>query len=382
MKSMFLLITALSLVAAGAAGQWLEIDVFKPYAIWFLGGGLVIMCSVAQEITYYRTGYNWSEASNQPKPLRLTLRDYIKAFVCWLNAFKWTYAFEPGLYYTGDRYDRKAPLLVTSNYFLTVFLVTRRVRGFNARLLVIDTDGINVWCSASEEKFSHTEILKQLDRYQRSLLTNDRRLELILPKLGLAGVNLKILRKANIHPIIGPIYAKDLPIYLSQSHFMDRAEDRVLFGMQSRLYTWLPGLFQSLGYSFAIVLLFWGIEQIWGFPVPVGIVFLTGILATAYPILFPWIPGVRFAVKGLWLAAFTSLAICALTALGVLSLPDLPMTLLFTFGTAVFFGLSYTGNSAVSNYSRVRKEIARFLPLYAFLYAASLAAFVITEVNR
>jgi predicted Na+-dependent transporter len=67
MKSMFLLIIALSLVAAGAAGQWLEIDVFKPYAIWFLGGGLVILCSVTLRITYYRTGYNWSKASNQPR---------------------------------------------------------------------------------------------------------------------------------------------------------------------------------------------------------------------------------------------------------------------------------------------------------------------------
>jgi acetyl-CoA decarbonylase/synthase complex subunit gamma len=382
MKSMFLLIIALSLVAAGAAGQWLEIDVFKPYAIWFLGGGLVILCSVTLRITYYRTGYNWSKASNQPRPLRLTLLDYIKAFVCWLNAFKRTYAIEPGLYYTGGRYDRKSPLIVTSNYFLTVFLVIRRVREFNVRLLVIDTDGINVWCSASEGQFSHDEILKQLGRYQRSLLTNDRRLSLILPKLSLAGVNLKTLRKAKIQPIIGPIYAKDLPTFLSQPPLEDRTKDQVLFGMQSRLYTWLPGLWQSVGYSFAIVLLFWGIEQIWGFPVPVGIVFLTGILATAYPILFPWIPGVRFAVKGLWMAAIISLGICALTALGVLSLPDLPMTLLFTFGTAVFFGLSYTGNSAVSNYSRVRKEIARFLPLYVSLYAASLTAFVITEVNR
>jgi hypothetical protein len=382
MKSMFFLLSAISLVTAGVAGQWLGIEVFKTFAIWFLSGGLVILCSVTLRVTYYRSGYIWSKASNQPRPLHLTLLDYLKAFVCWLNAFKRTYAIEPGLYYTGDHYDRKAPLLVTSNYFLTIFLVIRRIRGFNARLLVIDTDGINVWCSASEGQFSHIKIIKQLDSYNRSLLTNEQRLPLILPKLGLAGVNLQSLRKAKIRPIIGPIYAKDLPTYLSQTPYKNRAEDQVLFGMQSRLYTWLPGLLQSLGYSFAIVLLFWVIETVWGLPAPVGIVLLTGILVTAYPILFPWIPGNRFAIKGLWLAAFTSLGICALTALDVLSLPDLPMTLLFTFGTAVLFGLSYTGNSAVSNYSRVRKEIARFLPLYALLYAASLAAFVITEVNR
>ncbi|MHC4105449.1 MAG: hypothetical protein ACYSR9_10945, partial [Planctomycetota bacterium] len=199
---------------------------------------------------------------------------------------------------------------------------------------------------------------------------------------GFAGVKLGGLRKAGVRPIIGPIYAKDLPAYLSQPPYKDCDEDRVLFDLQSRLFTWLPGLVQVFAYSFSIVLAFWGIEQIWGLPVPMGIIVLTGVLATAYPILFPWIPGDRFAVKGLWLAAVISLVICALTAAGALSLANLPMTLLFTFGTAIFFGLSYTGNSAVSNYSRVRKEIARFLPLYGFFYAASLAAFVITEVYR
>lgn len=382
MKSIFLSLSAIFLVIAGIAGKWLGFAVFESFAIWFLGVGLVILSFLALEITYYRTGYKWSQSSNQPNKLRLKTRDHMKAFVCWLNAFKRTYAVEPGLYYTGDRYDRKAPLIVTSNYFLTVFLVIRRVRGLNARLLVVDTDGINVWCSASEGQFSDTEILKQLDRYQRSLLTKGQQLSIILPKLSLSGVNLKTLRKAKIHPIIGPIYAKDLPKYLSQPPYKDRVRDQVMFDMQSRLYTWLPGLVQSLGYSFAIVLFFWLIEIVWGLPVPLGIVYITGILATAYPILFPWIPGDRFAVKGLWMAAFTSLGVCTLTALSVLSLSNLPMTLLFTFATAIFFGLAYTGNSAVSNYSRVRKEIARFLPLYVSLYAASLTAFVITEVNR
>jgi hypothetical protein len=382
MKSLIFLFVAICLLAAGIAGHWFGLDLFTPYAIWFLVGSLVMMSYVGLSATYYRSGTNWIDGSKQPRPLHFTWMDYLKALVCWCNAFKRTYAIEPGLYYTGKRYDHETPLLVTSNYFLTVFLVTRRIRGFNARLLVIDTDGINVWCAAGEGKFSNPEILKQLNRYDRKLLTDGHRLTLILPKLGFAGVNLGRLRKAGVRPIIGPIYAKDLPTYLSQPPYKNCDEDRVLFNLQSRLFTWLPGLVQVLTYSFAIVLAFWGIEQIWGLPVPMGIIVLSGVLATAYPILFPWIPGQRFAVKGLWLAALTSLGICALTAAGELSLANLPMTLLFTFGTAIFFGLSYTGNSAVSNFSRVRKEIARFLPLYSFFYAASLTAFVIKEVYK
>jgi hypothetical protein len=155
-----------------------------------------------------------------------------------------------------------------------------------------------------------------------------------------------------------------------------------MFGLQSRLFTWLPGLVQYLSYSFAAVIVLWGMEQIWNLPLPTGLILVTALLATAYPILFPWIPGVRFAVKGLWLAAFASIGLSALTVFGVIPLADLIMAILFIFATAVFVGLSYTGNSAVSNYSRVRKETARFLPLNVLLYIGSLAAFIMTEVYR
>jgi acetyl-CoA decarbonylase/synthase complex subunit gamma len=383
MKYVLLPTSAVILVATGMTGKWFGYAAFEKYAIWFLGIGFAMLFYAAIKSTYYRSRTPWVDVANKdPQPLRLTWLDYLKAGVCWLDAFKRTYAFEPGLYYTGEHYDSNAPLLVTANYFLTVFLVARRIRAFDARLIVIDTDGINVWCSAGKGQFSHTQVLKQLDRYGRKLLTDVKQLSLILPKLALSGVNLRALRKANVRPVIGPVYAKDLPEFLSHPPYNDRVEDKVIFGLQSRLFTWLPGLLQALVYSFAIVLAFWGIEHIWGFPVPMGLIVLTVILATVYPIFFPWIPGIRFAVKGLWLAAFSALVICILTATGVLLLADLPMTLLFTFGTAVFFGLSYTGNSAVSNYSRVRREIAGFLPLYVFLYAASFAAFLITEVYR
>jgi hypothetical protein len=381
MKTLLFLFGALSSAAAGITGQWFGSPAFATYSVWFLGAGLVMLFYAAIQSTYYRSGAQWHETvDNKPRPLRLTWLDYIKAMICWLDAFKRTYVIEPGLYYTGEHDDINAPLLVTSNYFLTVFLVVRRIRTFAVRLLVINTDGINLWCSAAKGQFSHTEILKQMDRYDQTQLSDARRMNLILPKLALSGVNLQILRKAGIHPVIGPVYAKDLPEFLSHPPDKDRSEDRIIFGLRSRLFTWLPGLLQALVYSFAIVFVFWGIERIWGFRVPMGLIVLTAILATAYPIFFPWIPGARFAVKGLWLAAFMSAVICLLSVTGVLLFAELPMTLLFTFGSAIFFGLSYSGNSAVSNYSRVRNEIASFMPLYVALYAASFAAFVITEI--
>jgi hypothetical protein len=379
MKSFIHFAFGLGSLAAGVGGLWFDLGAFEPYGSWFFGVGLVVVFFSVLRLSYYRSGELWPENMTQPRPLRMSWGDYLKVVVCWLDAFKRTYVVEPGLYYTGDHYDTTAPLLVTSNYLLTAFLVIRRIRRHNARLLVIDTDGINAWCSAGEGAFSNGAILKQINRYDRELLADEPWLTLILPKVALSGVDLRAFRKHKIKPIIGPIYARDLPGYLSNPPYQDRGEDRVLFNMQSRLFSWLPGLVQFLGYSFLLVLLLWGVGLVWDVPVPLGVVGLTALVATAYPVLYPWIPGMRFAVKGLWLAVFISIALVFMALARVLTPTGVIVSIIFTFATSIFFALSYTGNSAVSNYSRVRKEIARFLPLDAALYVATVAAFLITE---
>ena len=381
MRAILSTLVAGGLVAAGAAGRWWGVGMFEPYAIRLVVVGLVLLGYRILKTTYYRSGMPWPASYGEPEPLRLRWLDYLKAFICWADAFKRTYAVAPGLYYTGSSYDRDAPLLVTANYLLTVLLAVRRVREFNARLLVVDTDGINVWCSAGKGKFSRDTILDQLERYDRSLLSGEDRPTLILPKVSFSGVDLASLRGSGIRPVIGPVYAKDLPQYLSDPPLNDCSEDRVVFGLQSRLFTWLPGLLQTLGYSFTLILLLWIAHLLWGSSIPaVGILLLTVLLATAYPILFPWLPGTRFAVKGLWLGAGVSVGIAALTVAGLLPAARVVTALLFAMGSAVFFSLAYTGNSAVSNYSRIRRETAHFLPLYVLLYIASLVSFIITEV--
>ncbi len=380
MKRLAWYLGAAALTAAGVAG-WLGQPAFAPHASWFLVLGPLLLGLTALRSTYYRAGTPWPPDSGRPRPLRLTWLDYLKVPVCWLDAFRRTYAVAPGLYYTGPSYDRESPLLVTANYHLSVLLVARRLRGLNVRLLVVDTDGINVWCASGKGQLSDAGILKQLDRYDRELLTGARKLRLILPKLSLAGVRLQALHQARIHPVIGPIYARDLPAYLARAPLEDCDDDRVVFGLRMRLFSWLPGLVQYLGYSLGLALALFGVEWLWGIDVPLGLIPLTALLGTAYPILFPWIPGHRFAVKGLWLAAFVSFGLGALAAAGWMRPAGLVVAVLFVFATALFVGLSYTGNSAVSNYSAVRREIARFLPLNALLYLACLAAFIWTGIG-
>lgn len=379
MKPIFFLIVVICLAAFGIAGVIFEYPAFEDEGPWFLALGLTMLAYLVLKRTYYRAGSVWPADSNEPKPLNLTWLDYVKALICWLDSFKRTYAVEPGLYYTGNRYEHDSPLLVTANYHLTVFVLVRRLRR-NVRLLVVDTDSINVWCAAGKGTFCNDAIFAQMNRYEQHLPKDDRRLKLILPKLSLAGVDLPALREAGYDAIIGPVYGKDLPTYLSNEPYKDRDTDRVLFGLQSRLFTAPPGLLQTLKYGVTLLLALWLVQQKWQFALPVaGVLGLTAVLTIAYPVCFPYLPGKWFAVKGLSLAIVVSAALCALAAGGLVSQGNLITAILFTLASGMYFGQSYSGNSAVSNGTSVRKETARLLPVYVLLYMATLAAFIIKE---
>jgi acetyl-CoA decarbonylase/synthase complex subunit gamma len=381
MKTILYRLVTATLLAAGVAGLYFGVSALAPHGLMVLAIGGLFLLDDALSATYYRSGAPWPQSSGEPQPLRIGWLDHLKAAISWLDAFKRTYVVEPGLYYTGGRYDLEAPLLVTSNYRLTVFLVARRVRAVNARLLVIDTDGINVWCAAGKGQFGNQAILEQIRRYPRSRLTGERWLRLVLPKFGLSGVDLRSLREERIRPIIGPLYAKDLPAYLAERPLRDRDEDTVAFGLSMRTFSWLPGLKQMVGYSLLLVLSFIVANWIWGSSVPLGLLAIAVFVATAYPLLFPWIPGERFAVKGLWLGAITAAGLGLGAAAGSLAIADLVVSIPFTLATGLFFGLAYTGNSAVSNYTRVRKETAQFLVPDVALFAASLLVFVVMELK-
>jgi acetyl-CoA decarbonylase/synthase complex subunit gamma len=332
--------------------------------------------------TFVEAGHTWPNRAAEPQPLRLGVVDYGKALVAWLLGFRRTYAVEPGLYFTGDSYDVDQPLLVTANYHLSVFLVARRVRRSNARLLVIDTDGINVWCAAGKGRFGNDEIQKQLRRYPRELLTLEPKPRLILPKFGMSGVDLQALRDEGTRPVVGPLYARDLPEYLAARPFRNRAKDRVRFDLQSRAFVCLPGLLQVAALSAMMAVGVWVLTLPWATPLQFGIIAISVVSAAAYALLFPILPGRRFAVKGLVLGALFSGVLLALALADRLSMTSLWFAVPFTVAAGILIGLEFTGNSAVSNYSKVKREMVAFLPVSVVLFVVSAAAFVAVGVLR
>jgi len=319
------------------------------------------------------------DKNDKPQKLNFSFTDYLKSLYCWIFSFKKTYSVKPGLYFTGDEYDINLPVLVTCNYHLTVFLLWRKIRKIKTRILIIDTKGINVWCSSGKGQFSAKEILKVISAYEPSQLSKGKKLELILPKLSLSGVSLTELKKNFVKPIIGPVYMKSIPEYLKNQKYEDCAEDKYKFNLKDRLFTLVPSSLQFLKYIFNICLAIFVFNHF----KPIGIYwqpFILGILiCILYIVLFPILPTKKFAIKGISLAVLILFSFFALDRLDLINLVLLDKIFysLFTLGTSIWFGLYYTGSSGVSSYSLVKKEITLFLPVAFFVLLSSLVILVI-----
>ena len=298
-------------------------------------------------------------------------------------SFKRTFIFDPGLYFTGSNYDINTPLLVTCNYHMTVFILWRILRLRNVRLLVIDTEGINVWCSSGKGKFSADEILKQLRRYSSDIFTTEDKITLVLPKLSLSGVSIAELKKNSIRPVIGPVYAKDLPAYLDDMPLKNRNSDKYRFSLKDRLFTLVPSLAQIVKYGLYISA---GL-LIWHYFFPTGIYWqvipIMAIVVVLYVLFFPLLPSKKFALKGIFLYAVLALIFSGYHFYYRVD-GDLISYLFYIFfigGISLFFSLSYTGNSGVSNYSLVKQETITYLPVTALLLLASIITIIIKGVS-
>ena len=319
----------------------------------------------------------------QPQKIIFTWRDYFKVLFAWLYNYRRTFSLAPGLYYTGAAYVVTAPLLVTCNYHLTVFTLWRILRKRQIRLLVVDTRGINVWCSSGKGRFSAAEIIKQLARYKKNQLTNEEKLTLILPKLSLSGVSLSELKKLQIIPRIGPIYAKELPVYLDEQPWKDRKTDVYRFNLADRLFTLGPALVQFLFYG---IFIFLGLF-IWNYFFPTGIhwqIFpIMASIAFFYVILFPLLPTKKFAIKGLTLFGLMGAGFILYDLLfrqGAFDFLRMLFYLTFLAGANLFYALAYTGNSGVSNYSLVKREIGTFLPLTFLCFLGALIFIILKGI--
>lgn len=287
----------------------------------------------------------------------------------------------PGLYALGNPIPQ-SPVLVSANYTLSFDALRSVLKGINAFILVLDTQGVNVWCAAGEGTFGTEELVNRIEITRLKEMVSHRRL--ILPQLSAPGIAAhEVKRRSSFMVEYGPIRAKDLPAYL-ENHQATPAMRQVSFDLGERMVLIPIELVHVLLPTAAGALVLYLING-WLAALCMAAAVLAG--SVLFPILLPWIPTRLFSSKGFILGAAAVLPfVLAMLAQAQgpwwrPALHILPFAL-FMPSLAAFLALNFTGSTPYTSRSGVKHEIYTYIPWMAWLSGAGLVAAVISLVIR
>ncbi len=286
------------------------------------------------------------------------------------------YRVDPGLYAVG-RPDRDSPVLVTGNYKMSFDALRQSLHGRDVWVLVLDTDGINVWCAAGKGTFGTGELVERINSSGLPRVVAHRKL--ILPQLSAPGVAAHLVKDLSGFKVIyGPVKSQDLPRFMDAELKADPAMRRKTFDLWERIVIIPVELVQALKAAVMILAVmvlvsgfggsgaFWANAKNHGLAAVLAL--LSSVLAGAVltPILLPWLPGRAFAVKGLVLSVpVTALAVLLRMWYGSPGVGWLEMWAWIMLIPAVimYLAMNFTGASTYTSLSGVKKEMRWALPL-------------------
>jgi hypothetical protein len=293
------------------------------------------------------------------------------------------YKIEPGLYAAGNP-DRSSPVLVSCNYKLTFDMLRENLADINCWLLILDTNGINVWCAAGKGTFGTNELVNRLRVVGLSDKVDHR--ELIVPQLGAVGVNaFEVKRQSGFSVIYGPVRANDIRVFISSGCKASKEMRKVKFTFRDRLVLTPIELVEASKKSLLIFGVMFLLNLFASHPFDVYdlIVYAGAILAGAFlaPILLPFIPGRAFSWKG-WILGviWTGFALWFFGWYAAGSLLLAAGYLLLLPAVSAYLALNFTGCSTFTSPSGVIKEMRASLPLIISASAIGTAFVLISKM--
>ncbi len=262
---------------------------------------------------------------------------------------------EPGLRIMGNP-DRDSPVVLTSNFHLTVRRVEKSLKKENLFLLVAPTNGINVWCATEGGDLNTHSVITAIKTSRLDERVDHNKI--ILPQFSAPGIDLALLqRETGRKGFFGPAYARSIPEYLKDhnSVFQNNKAD---FSLPFRLEMLLSMNF-IIWFVVAAVFLFAAPKLI----LPVSIYFwFTGlVLYAGYPV----IPG-----KSGWLKAgvlsMIEVLFIALYSFFILRIPLLSYWKIMLGITAINLWLGFDLKGIVAGYPSEAEWLMRRLGMKSF----------------
>ena len=297
------------------------------------------------------------------------------------------YAIEPGLYALGKP-GKQSPVLVTANYKMSFDKLRNALPGWNLWILVLDTKGINVWCSAGKGTFGTTELVNRIESSGLAQIVSHR--ELILPQLAGPGIAAhEVKRLSGFKVIYGPIRAIDLPSFFDTGFKVTPEMRLKTFTTRERVILIPVELVEAMKTGFIVIGAFFFLTILgrmgsgWADGLKHGLfsaaAILTAIFAGAVlsPLLLPWLPGRAFSIKGLSIGFVAAVILLATRWSEWITLGgriEMAAWLLLIPAISAFLAMNFTGASILTSLSGVRKEMRWAVP---FQIGAALVGLIL-----
>ena len=317
----------------------------------------------------------------RPKPKRFKgIRSQLRIYRCIFTGQIDRVPIEPGIYQSGHP-NENSPILVTANYEYTYIKVMRSLKGLDAWILCVDTNGINVWCAARGNDFGNTQLLEAVQATGIHILTEKK--TLILPQLAAGGVAIPQLpKKSDIFPfkiVYGPIWSKVIPQYIKEKPLRKSDSMKLArFTFNHRLRagithtTFLLRKIFLLPLIVIVILLLalnWSNKLWW-----IGQIFIWIILTNAIiAILFPFSNFTRkFIIKGIFFGILNIAILGWLSWILYESYLFILWNLCFYFWIAFFSTMSFSGYTMSTSPREIQTEYRLFSQINKILLIISL----------
>ncbi|UCG60037.1 MAG: hypothetical protein JSU70_11050 [Phycisphaerales bacterium] len=318
-------------------------------------------------------------------PAQLHLSDWIGTAKVRCGIGRMNYAVDPGLYAVGDP-DGDSPVFVSANYKLSFDALRKELGGLDGWILVLDTKGVNVWCSAGKGTFGTDEIVNRVGIVGLETIVNHRRL--ILPQLGAVGVAAhKVKSGCGFSVVYGPIRACDIVAFMQAGMKATDQMRQVRFSFYDRLVLLPVEFVAGAKYVLFAMALFFIMSGISARGYSSGLALHDGVrsmfnLFAAYaggagigPLFLPWLPGRSFSFKGLMAGLLVGSVLALLGLVG--SGAEKVAWLFLVAAIASFVTMNFTGASTYTSLSGVKKEMRVAVPLQIAAAALGLGLWII-----
>jgi hypothetical protein len=302
---------------------------------------------------------------------RLSQADRWDHFLARIGVKRNAHRVEPGLYALGSP-NPDSPVFVSANYTLSFDALRSALEGVDAYILVLDTQGINVWCAAGKGTFGTDEIVARVSITHLGEVVHHRKL--ILPQLGASGVAAhEVKQRSGFWVEYGPVRATDLPVYL-RTRTATAEMRRVEFPLRDRLVLIPVDLIRLLLPMIGAAIILYLVGG-WLLSLAAVAAILSGVVL--FPILLPWLPTHNFSSKGFFLGGLVALPF-ALSSFLVHGWTwwqqvgqALGLLLLMPAVTA-FIALNFTGSSTFTSRTGVRREMYHYIPAMAWTFGIGI----------